>query len=128
MDTANSGKKPAQACVRIVRPFEWAKIDLFTYTFYSDVYEHPVRNSTETLSIKTTQVVQRRSPFIGLDVELWTMFEGVPCVTQTGDTVLIPFASRSAQAEDSRKVKDTWFEEKRSGGLRRAPAVFRAVV
>ena len=43
--TISNEKKPAQACVMIFTPSEWAKLDVETYTFYADVYEHPQRNS-----------------------------------------------------------------------------------
>ena len=51
-------RKSAQACVRLVLPSEWAKLDVCTYTFYSDVYEHPQRDSTKLLTIETSQIVQ----------------------------------------------------------------------
>ena len=44
-------KQPAQACVRLVQPSEWAKLDVCTYPFYSDMFKNPDRSSPEILII-----------------------------------------------------------------------------
>ena len=49
VNTCNAGKKAAQACVRVVMPTEWAKLDVASYTFYSDIFEHPQNSNPETL-------------------------------------------------------------------------------
>ena len=71
-------RKSAQACVHLVLPSEWAKLDLCTYTFYSDVYEHPQRDSTEFLTIETSPFVQERGAFIGKNPVFWSLFSGAP--------------------------------------------------
>ena len=118
-------KKPAQACVRMVLPSEWAKLDVCTYTFYSDVYEHPQRASPQFLSIENAPIVQRRAPFIGREVTLWSLFSGAPCVTKQGDTVDVPCAARPVQVEHGRVVLEEWFRgEKEDEGDTSVRGVF----
>ena len=102
-------KKPALACVRMVLPSEWAKLDIATYTFYSDVYEHPDRGNPEFLSVETAPIVHSRAAFVGHKTVLWSLFCGAPCVTNEGDTVEIPCAAMPGQAEHSRNVANDWF-------------------
>ena len=126
--TKNSGRKPAQACVQLVLPSDWAKMDVSTYKFYADVFEHPLRTSPEILSIERSPIVQRRAPFVGRDAELWSSFEGVPCVTQVGDTVQVPCAARPARAEHSREVKQHWFDARQSDKGGRSSVKVRATL
>ena len=108
--TSKGEKKPAQECAMMVSPSEWAKMDVATYTFYSDVYEHPDRDSPERLSIERAPIVQRRAPFVGRDLVLWSLFEGVTCITKTGDKVKIPCAAPPSQVENRRCVAPKWFD------------------
>ena len=108
--TVNAGRKPAQACVRIIMPSEWAKLDIATFTFYSDVYEHPRKRKEDHLTIENSAIVQRRAPFIGREANLWVWFKGVPAVANERDVVSIPCAARPTQAEQSRIVDEDWFD------------------
>ena len=110
--TDDGKKRPAQACVRLVLPSEWAKLDVCTYTFYSDVFEHPSKDTLEHLSIENAPIVQRRAPFIGKELVLWSLFEGAPSVTKQGDTVDIQCAARPNPVEDRRAVSEEWFSER----------------
>ena len=97
VQTVNAGKKPAQSCVRIVWPTSWAKLDVATYTFYADVFEHPRRGHPDHLSIENAPIVHSRAAFIGRNPTLWVWFNGVPCIAKAGDTVTVPFAARPVQ-------------------------------
>ena len=97
--THNDLKKQAQACVRLVLQSEWAKIDIATYSFYSDVYEHPNREDSSYLSIESAPIVQSRAAFVGSTPQLWSLFVGAPCITKQGDVVDIPCAGRPSQVE-----------------------------
>ena len=101
--------KPALSCVRMVLPSEWAKLDVCTYTFYSDVYEHPSQATHEHLTIENAPIVQFRDAIIGKNPVLWSLFSGAPCVTKQWDTVDIPCAARPTPAEKNRSVDDDWF-------------------
>ena len=107
--TAANVRKPAQSCVRLVLPSDWAKLDVATYTFYSDVYEHPGRESSEHLTIESSPVVQHRDAIIGKRAVLWSLFSGAACVKKQGDTVDIICAARPTQAEHKRTVSTAWF-------------------
>lgn len=80
--------------LQIVSSSGWEKLDVSTYTFYSDVYDHPGRNYPDTLSIERRPIVQRRSPFLGRDLNLCCVLERVPCITPDRNTVAIPCAER----------------------------------
>ena len=121
--TKNAGRKPAQACVRLVLPSEWAKLDVCTYTFYSDVYEHPLRESPEHLSIESAPIVQLRAPVIGNVAKLWCNYGGAPCLTTQGDVVDIPCAARPRQADKSYELEDHWFRADPKGSSTHVRAV-----
>lgn len=108
--TCNAGRKPAQACVRVIMPSEWAKLDIATYTFYTDVYDHPDRNKPDNLTIETSPIIQRRAPFIGREPKLWVWYKGVPCIAGDRDVIRVPCATRPSPVEKSRAVHDHWFE------------------
>ena len=109
---------PSRSCVRIVLPSEWAKLDVCTYTFYADEYEHPMRESPEFLNIERTPIVQRRAPFIGQELTFWALFADVPCVTRQGDTVDIPCVGEPKQVEHRREVERDWFASDDRGGTK----------
>ena len=109
IQTHDKREKPARSCVRVVLPSDWAKLDVCTYTFYEDVFEHPQRDSSEFLSVEQTPIVQRRAPFIGSELTLWSLFAGVPCISRQGDTVSIPCSGKPSQVENQRDVQDDWF-------------------
>ena len=127
--TSDNVKRPAQACVRLVQPSEWAKLDVCTYPFYADVFEHPDRSSPDMLTIERTPIVQRRAPFVGRDPVVWSLFHGAPCITRHGDTITIPIASRPVRADQRRSVDKEWFCAEHSSTARHGgPECVRAVL
>ena len=111
VQTVNAGNKPAQSCVRIVWPTSWAKLDVATYTFYSDVFEHPRNGHADHLSIENAPVVHSRAAFIGRNPTLWVWFNGVPCIAKAGDTVVVPLAGRPVEVDRRRHVRNLWIED-----------------
>jgi len=81
---------PTPGKVRIVLPSDWAKIDVATYTFYSDVFENPGRNRLDFISIEDSPLVQRRSISIGKELCLWASYQGTASPTNLGDCIKIP--------------------------------------
>ena len=109
--TENAGVKPAHACIRIVKPSEWARLDVCTYPFYADVYENPSRDHLDHLSIEQAPMVHHRFAFTSRDQVLWSTVNGVPCITSAGDTVSIPCSARPICPAQGRKVHQAWMSE-----------------
>ena len=128
VDTVNAEKKPAQACARIVLPSEWAKLDVATYTFYSDVFDHPQHTSHDHLSIEQAPIVRSRATFVGESVELWSLFEGTPCPTSPGDTINVPCAARPLHTGSSELICAEWFDHEMDGTNTQRAVIVRAVM
>ena len=108
VQTKNAGSKAAIDSVRLILPSEWAKLDVCTYTTYTDIFEHPNRDSPEHLSIESTPIVNSRATFVGEKLGVWCSFEGAPCVAKQGDVLDIPCAGAPIQVDKRRTISQSW--------------------
>ena len=108
VSTINAGRKRVEHCVSLVLPSEWAKMDISTPSFYADAYEHPRRADSDFLTIENTPIVNSRAAFCGKTCVVWSYRNGVPCVSQPGDTLTYPTAAPPSSQTIPDDVRTHW--------------------
>lgn len=86
LSSINSGMRPPNECVRMMKPSKWANYDVSSFNFYSDVYEHPYFCCPEHLTIELTTLVQNRAAALGSDHSFLESWKSSVCPTEAGDT------------------------------------------
>ena len=79
--------------MRVVLPSQWAKLDVATLPFYTEVFEQHTDIRNRDLSIEESMIVRDRGAAIGKNVRLWAKFKDAVCLADYGDVLTFPCSS-----------------------------------
>jgi len=68
--------------VRVVLPSDWARLDVSSYPFYTDVYQNPNQQYPGFVSIENAPIVHDRSSYGGRTINIWAAYDAcvIPCI------------------------------------------------
>ena len=91
--TATGGHNRPGACVRIVVPSDWARVDMSSDIFYRNVFESSESRNPESQTIEDAPIVQNREIVCGAELVVWADFNDAVCPCEVGDKVQFPCSS-----------------------------------